>query len=121
MVALSRRLLTDLSRQLRLPFAIASVDAQSCYDRIAHPTASLACQRLGVPYTVMQSMFDTIQNMRFYLCTAYGVSTTFYGGGVQPDGRIPQGVCQGNGAGPAIWIAISLVLLQLMNAVCVAE
>ncbi len=103
-----KRLIPDLSRQLSLPLVIASVDAQSCYDRIAPPVASLACQRLGVPAPIMTTMFRTIQVARFFLRTAYENSDTYYGGGIQPEGRTPQGVCQGDGAGPAIWIAISL-------------
>lgn len=46
-MALSRRLLSDVLRQKRCPGAMASVDAQSCYDRITHSTASLCCQRWG--------------------------------------------------------------------------
>lgn len=86
-VGLLRRLIPDISRQMRLPLAIASVDAQSCYDRIAHPVASLACQRLGVPAPIMVAMFATIPAMRFYLRTACGDSETFYGGGRYPNRR----------------------------------
>jgi len=43
-VSLARCWIADLSRLRRWPLAIASVDAQSCYDRIAHLAAALACQ-----------------------------------------------------------------------------
>lgn len=43
-MALGRRLIADVLRQKRSQGAIASVDAQACYDRITHSTASLCCQ-----------------------------------------------------------------------------
>jgi len=43
-VLLARSWVADLSQLWRWPLAIASVDAQSCYDRITHLTAALACQ-----------------------------------------------------------------------------
>jgi len=72
----------------------------------------LACQRLGVSPQVMATIFTTIQLMKFYLRTAYGDSATFYGGGLSQHPF--QGVCQGNGAGPAIWLALSLCLLHMI-------
>ncbi len=38
---LSKTLFYDITRQARVPAAIASVDASNCYDRIAHAMASL--------------------------------------------------------------------------------
>ena len=39
---------------------------------------------------------------------------TTLGGG---DPRNPfQGVCQGNGGGPAVWLAVSLVLVDMLHA-----
>ncbi len=43
-VSLARCWLADLSRLWRWPLAIALVDAQSCYDQIAHLAVALACQ-----------------------------------------------------------------------------
>lgn len=110
-MALSRRLMADILRQTRRPGAVASVDAQSCYDRITHSTASLCCQRWGVSHRIMESMLSTIQGMRFYLRTGYGDSTDYNGGGRTTF----QGICQGNGAGPAVWLAISAVLILLLR------
>jgi len=43
---------------------------------------------------------------------AYGDSQDFYGG---RDSVLPfQGMCQGNGAGPAIWLATSIVLMEMV-------
>ncbi len=61
----------------------------------------------------MSTIFFSIQFMTFYLCTAYGNSSTFYGGGLS---QYPfQGVCQGNGAGLAIWFPLSLCLIHMIH------
>jgi hypothetical protein len=41
---LSKVLFYDIVRQLRRPAGLASVDADNCYDRIAHPMASMVFQ-----------------------------------------------------------------------------
>jgi len=61
----------------------------------------------------MATIFTTIQLMKFYLWTAYGDSATFYGSSLSQHPF--QGVCQGNGAGPAIWLALSLCLLHMIH------
>jgi hypothetical protein len=60
--------------------AVASVDAQNCYDRIAHLIASLVVQWLQVDPRVLVAMLFTIQGMKFFLRTAFGDSSDFYGG-----------------------------------------
>jgi len=56
--------------------------------------------------------FQTIQLMKFYLQTVYGDLTEFYGGG---QSALPfQGVCQGNRVGPTIWLATSMVLMDMV-------
>jgi len=61
----------------------------------------------------MSTIFTTIQLMKFFLCTTYGDFATFYGGGLS---QYPfQGVCQGNRAGLAIWLALSLRLIQIIH------
>jgi len=61
----------------------------------------------------MAKIFFTIQLMKFYLCTAYGDSATFYGGGLSQHPF--QGVCQENEAGPAIWLALSLCMIHMIH------
>jgi hypothetical protein len=109
----TRRHAIDLSRQRHWPMAVASVDAHTCYDRIVHSVASLCCQRLDVDRPPIVSMLSTIQKMKFHLRTGFGDSTTHYGG--NEDGVPFQGVCQGNGAGPALWLAVSIVLVSVMH------
>ena len=69
----------DIVRQTRRPAGIAAVDADNCYDRIAHPNASLVFQAMGVPVATIKSMLTTIQEMKFFLQTGYGDSTNYAG------------------------------------------
>jgi len=51
--------------------------------------------------------------MKFFLCTAYGDSSTFYDRGLD---ILPfEGVCQGNGADLAVWLALSICLIHMLH------
>jgi hypothetical protein len=55
-------------------------------------------------------MLTTIQNMKFFLSTGYGDSAN-YAGGESDDTEDPvktQGMCQGNGAAPTVWMVTRL-------------
>lgn len=91
---------------------VTSINAESCYDRISHLAASLACQRWGVPPPAMVTMLTAIQLMHFHLRTAYGDSESAYSSSAT---HVFQGICQGNGAGPAVWLAISTCLVTILN------
>jgi hypothetical protein len=105
---LCKTLFFDIARQARVGAAIASVDASNCYDRIAHAMASLIFQAFGVPTTAVESMLGAIDNMKFFLRTGFGDSTSFSGGGISIK---TQGLCQGNGAAPAGWAVISICII----------
>ncbi len=111
--ALNKVLTNDLLRQLKLPGAICSNDAKSCYDLIVHTPASLSMQRQGVPESAVVCLFSTLQNLSQQIRTAYGVSDNSYGGShwILP----MHGVGQGNGAGPAIWAVASTPLLAMLR------
>jgi len=90
---------------------ITLVDCLTCYDSIAHSPVSLACQHRGAPPSILCTIFQMIQLMKFYLQTAHGDSDHFYGGGTS---ALPfQGVCQGS---PAIWLAMSIVLIDMLRS-----
>jgi hypothetical protein len=57
---LTKVLYYDIVRQVRLPVGISAVDADNCYDRIAHPIASLVFQARGVPQEAVVSMLSMI-------------------------------------------------------------
>jgi hypothetical protein len=105
---LCKTLFYDITRQARVPAAIASLDASNCYDRIAHAIASLVFQAFGVPTTAIETMLGAIENMKFYLRTGFGDSKSFTGGGVSVK---TQGLPQGNGASPAGWAVISICII----------
>jgi hypothetical protein len=69
---LAKVIFYDIVRQTRWPAGIAAVNADNCYDRIAHPILSLVFQSMGIPTLATTSMLTTIQDMKFYLCTGYG-------------------------------------------------
>jgi len=110
-VSLGRTLTVDITHQSRATLAVASVDCRTCYDSMSHPPASIACQRLGVSSTVLETIFSSIQSMHIFLRTAHGDSSSSYSG-VTSTSLPFQGVCQGNGAGPALWLATSIPLIE---------
>ncbi len=111
--ALNKVLTNDLLRQLKLPGAICSNDAKSCYDLIVHSPASLSMQRQGLPQNAAICLFNTLQNLSHQIRTSYGDSEQSYGGSYW---IIPMhGIGQGNGAGPAIWAVVSTPLLAMLR------
>ena len=106
---LAKILFFDISRQTRRPAGIASVDAENCYDSVAHAMASLCFQAFGVKGNSAQAMLETIQEMKFFLRTAFGDSKEFAGSTIMMK---TQGLCQGNGAAPAGWAVVSIVILN---------
>jgi hypothetical protein len=94
---LAKMLFYDIVRQSRSAAAIALVDASNCYDCIVHAMASLILQSFGVESTAVSSMLEAIQEMKFFLQTAYGYSKTFAGSSIKIK---MQGLGQGNGASP---------------------
>jgi hypothetical protein len=79
---LCKMLFYDLTRQARVPVAIASVDASNCYNKIAHAMASMIFQAFGVPTTAVESMLGGIEDMKFFLRTGFGYLKSFVGGGI---------------------------------------
>ncbi len=66
-------------------------------------------QAFRVPASAINSMLSAIENMKFFLRTGFGDTTKFAGGGI----RIKtQELTQGNGASPAGWAVISIIILN---------
>jgi hypothetical protein len=106
--ALAKTLFCDLSRQYRLSAAIASADASQCYDRVCHAIASLVFRAFGVTANASKTMLSAIQEMKFFLRTAYGDSKTCAQSTIEVR---TQGLCQGNTAAPGGWCVISIAIL----------
>lgn len=107
--ALSKALFYDIVRQLKRPAGLASVDAANCYDRVAHAIASLVFQAFGTPQSACTSMLTAIQEMQFFLRTAFGDSDKSVGAKVSLK---TQGLMQGNGASPAGWAVVSISIIH---------
>ena len=75
--------------------------------------ASLIFQSFGVKSTAVSAMLETIQEMKFFLRTEYGDLKTFAGSSIEIK---TQGLGQGNGAAPAGWCVISIVILWAHGA-----
>ena len=83
----------DIFRLLRVSAGISSVGAANCYDCIAHAIASLVFQPFGVPEEAIETMLTSIEEMKYFLFTAYGDSKEFVGSTIEVKF---QGLCQGN-------------------------
>jgi hypothetical protein len=106
---LTKVLFYDNVRQSRRSAGISSIDADNCFDRVAHAVASLIFQAFGVSEGTCGAMLKTIQEMQFFLRTAFGDSKTAAGMQIKIK---TQGLCQGNGVAPAGWAVFSIVILR---------
>jgi hypothetical protein len=111
-VALNRCFSADIAHQHHTPLAIACINAQTCYDCMAHSIASIAAQGWQVDMAAIMVMLVTIQSMKFFLRTAFGDSTTHFGGTLTSPF---QGRCQGNKGAPALCLVMSVALVCLMH------
>ena len=114
--ALSKRLVFDYFRFKKRPFGMCACDLKSCYDRVVHTAASLALQRVGVPKMKIKCMFTTIQRLIHRIRTAYGLSSKTFGGYSFKFRKPPQGMGQGNGAGPTIWSILSSTVFEELRS-----
>jgi hypothetical protein len=71
--------------------------------------ALLIFQSFGVEDTAVTAMLETIQEMKFFLRTAFGDSKEIVGLTIEVK---TQGLGQGNGASPAGWCVISIMILR---------
>jgi hypothetical protein len=105
---LTKVLFYDIIRQSRRSAGISSVDADNCFDRVAHAVVLLIFRAFGVSEGTFGVMLKTIQEMQFFLRTTFGDSKTAAGMQIKIK---TQGLCQGNGAAPAGWAVVSIVIL----------
>ena len=59
-VALNKKLIADISNQIKLPSIIISTDATNCYNRVVHPFASLAAQHFSVELYYIRVLLTVI-------------------------------------------------------------
>ena len=90
-------------------------DATGCYDRILPPLASVHLQALGLSSSIATLLARLMFVAKRYVKTKHGVSvhsirTTL--------GDPLFGIGQGNGGGPAIWLAHLTVMFTALSAIC---
>ena len=68
---LAKVLFYDIVRQLRVSADISSVDAANCYNSIDHAIESLVFQAFEVPEEAIAKMITSIEDMKYFLRTAY--------------------------------------------------
>ena len=95
---MTKRMFTDDSRILHHPAAVGGSDWGDCYDRAAHPAASLAFRSWGVPQAGCRVLLMALWTMHYCLRTGFVESKEMYGG-TEEDPF--QGYGQGNCASPA--------------------
>lgn len=106
---LSKVLFFDIAHQTRRPVGVTLVDTENCYDRVARTMASLVLQAFGISGQSVETMLATIQDMKFFLRMAFGNSTEFASSTTMTK---TQGLCQDNGATPAGWAVVSIIILN---------
>jgi hypothetical protein len=87
-------------------------DAKSCYDRIVMPLASLCSQQIGMPANSCELFLKTLKSMRYHVKTKYGISEESY---TSTQHRNIHGPGQGGRGSPAVWVAISSILMKCME------
>jgi hypothetical protein len=94
---------------------MTSCNLKSCYNRVAHTPATLAMQSYRIPANPIHSMFSTIQDIQYITRTVFGDSEKVFGG---KEGFIskPQGLGQGNGAGPSSWSVVSSKMFEVLHS-----
>ena len=69
----------------------------------------------GIPSAPIESMLSTIQDMQYYTFTFHGMSNSSFGGKEKGYKSKPNGMGQGNGAGPPVWSVVSSKMFQVMH------
>ena len=66
----------------------------------------------GLSLMPLLALFGATQNITCYVRTGNGESLGSYGGARE---ILFQGTCQGNGASPACWLLVSMIMVLLMH------
>ncbi len=105
----------DQLRIERRAGGIFDCDASGCYDRILPPLASVHLQALGLHKSIGTFLSRLMFQAQRHVKTNHGVSKRYIR---TKKKRVLHGIGQGNGGGPAMWIAHLTVMFTAMKAVC---
>ena len=104
--------------QLRLERRVGGLfdcDATGCYDRILPPLAAVHLSALGLDPSISTMLARLMYTAKRHVKTKHGVSKKY----IQTN-RVTSlfGIGQGNGGGPAIWLAHLTVMFTVLSAIC---
>ena len=119
--ALNKTLLFDNVRYQKANMCITSCDLKSCYDRIVHSPAMIAARSIGTPNEPLISFFSSLQQVKYYTRTAYGISADTFGGIEKGYLHNPQGAGQGNGAAKQLWAIVSSKMFKVLHELGLAS
>lgn len=108
---LTKHLQYAILRLLKQNGSLFDNDAKSCFDRIVMPVTSLAAQQLGMPPKACDVFLNTPRQTKYHVKTAYGISERSYSSN---DRRTIHGPGQGGRGSPAIWVAISSLIMHCL-------
>ena len=106
---------TDQLRLERRAGGIFDCDASGCYDRILPPLAAIHLRALGLQKSIGVFLARLMFLSKRYVKTGHGISETNIG---TTKKKVLHGIGQGNGGGPAMWIAHLTVMFSTLSAVC---
>jgi len=109
---LNKVLTLDTVRYYAVPAAIVDKDAKACYDRIIPVVLVYALIRLGLPKNLTRFMCKWLEQAKYFIKTASGVSEHSYQNTVE---EYLYGTGQGTGWSPPNWGAISDVISCAME------
>ena len=98
-LALSKKLIADIANVRKSPIITICTDRTNCYDKVAHPFASLYAQYFGLEISHLAVSFRAMQSIKVFLRTLHDLSQNAYTG---EEGRPFQGVAQRSGVAPAL-------------------
>ena len=91
-------------------------DARGCFYQMALAIGSLCFQHLKVLQSAIKTLMTTLRKKKtqHYIRTAHRDLETFYSGLFD---KLFQGGGQGNGAAGPMWIAISIILINIIQKI----
>ncbi len=112
---LQKVLSVDQLRIERRAGGLFDCDATGCYDRIIPPLASIHLQALGLDQSIATLLAQLMFMAKRSVKTKHGVSNK----SIQTTKQSwLYGIGQGNGGGPAIWLAHLTVMFTALSSIC---
>ena len=112
---LQKVLSIDQLRLERRAGGLFDCDAKGCYDRIIPPLAAIHLQALGLEESIATFLARFMFLAQRFVKTKHGVSRN----SIRTTHSSPLfGIGQGNGGGPAIWLAHLTVMFTALSSIC---